>query len=30
MRIVWKDKNDNCKCESCGKNVSEAKLIFRY
>lgn len=26
MRIVWKDKNDNCKCESCGKNVSEAQL----
>lgn len=26
MRIVWKDKNDNGKCESCGKNVSEAQL----
>ncbi|MBE6846138.1 MAG: hypothetical protein E7508_10660 [Ruminococcus sp.] len=24
--IVWKDKNGNCKCESCGKTVSEKKL----
>ncbi|MGN0613421.1 MAG: hypothetical protein ACI4JB_05925 [Porcipelethomonas sp.] len=26
MKVVWKDKNDNCKCESCGKNISEAQL----
>lgn len=26
MRTVWKDKSGNCKCESCGKIVTEAEL----
>ncbi len=24
--MIWKDKNGNCKCESCGRIVPENKL----
>lgn len=26
MKSIWKDKNGNCKCESCGRIVPEEQL----
>ena len=26
MKNVWKDENGNCKCESCGKIISEEQV----